>query len=114
MATVGVNASTPVGATAVAAAQWSVSNAHKTPQAAGTSGEVNFTADEIPRLAEYSASLYAKSPEEHASYLQYLCSFLFENLRLASVVFHLDTIRSTMQISSERPLPRNKHLQLPI
>ena len=51
--------------TAVAAAQWSANNA---PQTA--SSEVNFTAEEIPRLAEYSASLYAKTPEEHASYLQ--------------------------------------------
>lgn len=64
------NMSTPAGMTAVAAAQWSVSNASNGPQAATSSGEVNFTAEEIPRLAEYSASLYAKNAEEHASYLQ--------------------------------------------
>ncbi len=64
------NMSTPAGMTAVAAAQWSVSNASNGPQATATGGEVNFTAEEIPRLAEYSASLYAKTTEEHASYLQ--------------------------------------------
>lgn len=64
------NSTTPAGMTAVAAAQWSVSNASNRAQAASSSGEVNFTADEIPRLAEYSASLYAKTAEEHASYLQ--------------------------------------------
>lgn len=65
------NSTTPAGMTAVAAAQWSVSNSSNGPQATTSSGEVNFTAEEIPRLAEYSASLYAKTAEEHASYLQY-------------------------------------------
>ena len=64
------NSTMPAGMTAVAAAQWSVSNTNNGPQAAAASGEANFSADEIPRLAVYSASLYAKTPEEHASYLQ--------------------------------------------
>lgn len=75
MAAIAAHASSPAGATAVAAAQWSVTNAHNAPQAAGTSSEVSFTAEEIPRLAEYSASMYAKSPEEHASYLAYVAYF---------------------------------------
>lgn len=66
------NSLAPAGVTAVAAAQWSVSNANSSSQAAtlSSNGEVNFTASEIPRLAEYSASLYAKTAEEHASYLK--------------------------------------------
>lgn len=69
------NSLAPAGVTAVAAAQWSVSNANNSLQQAtapGSNSEANFTASEIPRLAEYSAALYAKTAEEHASYLQYL------------------------------------------
>ena len=66
------NSLAPAGMTAVAAAQWSVSNASSGPQATVSGSENNFNASEIPRLAEYSASLYAKTPEEHASYLQYV------------------------------------------
>lgn len=67
--------STPAGIAAVAAAQWSVSNSTKgqPPRTGAPSGpsEANFTKEDIPRLAEYSASLYAKTPEEHASHIQY-------------------------------------------
>merc|ERR1712071_8592 len=43
--------------------------------AAGGGAEVNFSQEEIPRMAEYSASLYAKTPEEHAYYLQYYTQY---------------------------------------
>ena len=37
---------------------------------AGGAVDVHFSQEEIPRMAEYSASIYAKTPEEHAYYLQ--------------------------------------------
>ncbi len=72
VATATSKASTPAGMTAVAAAQWSVSNtAHMPPStASGPNQESNFSKEDIPRMAEYSASLYAKTAEEQASYLQ--------------------------------------------
>ncbi|XP_046463939.1 RNA-binding protein 5-like [Daphnia pulex] len=75
------NSLAPAGMTAVAAAQWSVSNANNGPQATVSGNENNFTASEIPRLAEYSASLYAKTPEEHASYLQYYTQYYANQLQ---------------------------------
>ena len=83
VAAIAANTTTP-GTTAVAAAQWSVSNANTgsasssqvtAPAAAAVAAEVNYTSEEIPRLAEYSASMYAKTPEEHASYLQYYTQY---------------------------------------
>lgn len=69
MATTAAKSSTSgSGMAAVAAAQWSVSNAANNGSQAPV--DVNFTKEEIPRMAEYSASMYAKTPEEHASYLQ--------------------------------------------
>lgn len=78
VAAIASKASTPAGMTAVAAAQWSASNSSsgRQPPAAAPNPESSFTSEDIPRLAEYSASLYAKSAEEHASYLQYVF-FLF-------------------------------------
>lgn len=80
------NSLAPAGVTAVAAAQWSVSNANSSSQAAtlSSNGEVNFTASEIPRLAEYSASLYAKTAEEHASYLKYYTQYYTNQLQSSS------------------------------
>lgn len=69
MASAASKSSTPSGMAAVAAAQWSVSNATNNGTQAPVA-EASFTKEEIPRMAEYSASLYAKTPEEHASYLQ--------------------------------------------
>ena len=69
---------------ALAAAQWSHQN-HAKGSAVSPSEEAGSalpssassvtggcrTAEEIERLAEYSASLYAKTPEEKQSYLEY-------------------------------------------
>ena len=79
-------AGTPAAVTAVAAAQWSVSNAAQPQQNAPAAVvEVpNFTREEIPRLAEYSASMYAKTPEEHAHYLQYYTQYYTDQLQSAT------------------------------
>nr|CAD7405166.1 unnamed protein product [Timema cristinae] len=42
---------------------------------AGYASVTNYTAKDIPRLAEYSASLYATTTEEHATYLQYYTDY---------------------------------------
>lgn len=84
VAAIAAKASTPAAMTAVAAAQWSVSNANNGSAAASTSKEVNFTVEEIPRLAEYSASMYAKTPEEHASYLQYYTQYYTQQLQAST------------------------------
>lgn len=86
VAAIAANTTTP-GTTAVAAAQWSVSNANNrgllasSAQAvAPAAAEVSYTSEEIPRLAEYSASMYAKTPEEHNSYLQYYTQYYTNQL----------------------------------
>jgi hypothetical protein len=85
------NSLAPAGMTAVAAAQWSVSNANNVPQATASGIENTFTASEIPRLAEYSASLYAKTPEEHASYLQYIFSWMsYYEKKYAFIIINFD------------------------
>jgi len=89
VAALSVKTSTPAAITAVAAAQWSVSTnssgsgaSTKVAQAAAGGGaEVNFSQEEIPRMAEYSASLYAKTPEEHAYYLQYYTQYYTTQLQ---------------------------------
>lgn len=52
------------GNTAVEAAQWS-------HQKTGASEMNQYTLKDVPRLAEYSANLYAKTPEEKTTYLAY-------------------------------------------
>lgn len=73
VAAIAAKTSTPFGASAVAAAQWSSTNSNTPappPRAAPPPSETQFSAEDIPRLAEYSASLYAKTADEHTSYLQ--------------------------------------------
>ncbi|XP_067012533.2 RNA-binding protein 5 [Anabrus simplex] len=51
------------------------------PRSSSGSGDANanqFGAADIPRLAEYSASLYASSTEEHAAYVKYYTEY-YEN-----------------------------------
>ncbi|XP_063216962.1 RNA-binding protein 5-like isoform X2 [Bacillus rossius redtenbacheri] len=43
-----------------------------------SSAVTQYTESDIPRLAEYSASLYATTPQEHATYLQYYTEY-FQN-----------------------------------
>lgn len=52
------------GNVAVEAAQWS-------HQKAGNTEAGQYTLKDVPRLAEYSANLYAKTPEEKTTYLAY-------------------------------------------
>ncbi|XP_050741103.1 RNA-binding protein 5-B isoform X2 [Drosophila biarmipes] len=57
----------------------------KSSQASGNSGDIsavpptgldgNYTLADVPRLAEYSASLYATNPVEHAHYVQYYTDY---------------------------------------
>lgn len=39
-----------------------------------------YTLDDVPRLAEYSASLYATTPAEHAQYLQYYTEYYMSEI----------------------------------
>jgi hypothetical protein len=75
-------AGTPAGVPA----QWSVSNANQPQQNAPGAGTKvpNFTREEILRLAEYSASMDAKTPEEHAHYHQYNTQYYTNQLQSAT------------------------------
>lgn len=48
----------------------------------GTGGE--YTLADVPRLAEYSASLYASTPAEHAHYLQYYTEYYISEITKGS------------------------------
>ena len=59
---------------ALAAAQWSHQGANQpAPAEPAPTGQAptKYSDEEIERLAEYSAKMYAKTPEEKASYLEY-------------------------------------------
>lgn len=43
-----------------------------------------YTLDDVPRLAEYSASLYATTPAEHAHYLQYYTEYYIAEISSGS------------------------------
>ncbi|XP_075152877.1 RNA-binding protein 5-A-like [Haematobia irritans] len=43
-----------------------------------------YTLDDVPRLAEYSASLYATTPAEHAQYLQYYTEYYISEINSGS------------------------------
>ncbi len=62
-------------AAAMAAAQWSHSRAVATEMATtattAAEGVKRHSVEEVERLAEYSAEMYAKTPEEKAHYLEY-------------------------------------------
>ena len=64
------NPSAAVANAAMAAAQWSHQGKTKNG-VEETSESTKYSEDEIERLAEYSASLYAKTSEEKQSYLEY-------------------------------------------
>ncbi|KAM7353372.1 RNA-binding protein 5-A-like [Cochliomyia hominivorax] len=49
---------------------------------AGVTGE--YTLADVPRLAEYSASLYASTPAEHAHYLQYYTEYYISEITKGS------------------------------
>jgi RNA-binding protein 5/10 len=45
-----------------------------------------YTLDDIPRLADYSASLYATSPAEYTQYQQYYQQYYRNQITQASTV----------------------------
>ena len=59
---------------ALAAAQWT-NNTEELLKAKRALAGTNYSEAEIEQLAEYSASTYAKTPEEKAYYLQYYRDF---------------------------------------
>ena len=62
------------GGAALAAAQWT-NNTEELLKAKRALAGTNYSEAEIEQLAEYSASTYAKTPEEKAYYLQYYRDF---------------------------------------
>ncbi|XP_017063121.2 LOW QUALITY PROTEIN: RNA-binding protein 5-A [Drosophila eugracilis] len=54
----------------------------------------NYTVTDIPRLAEYSASVYASNPAEHAHYVQYYTDYYTTHLSKKSTDPHLTEANS--------------------
>jgi hypothetical protein len=48
-----------------------------------------YTLEDIPRLADYSASLYATSPAEYAAYQQYYQQYYRTQISQASIIWKL-------------------------
>lgn len=74
------------------------SNAYKSfgPTAAvlpsGSTG--NYTMADVPRLAEYSASLYATNPAEHTYFFQYYTDYYTAEIKKSSVDANLTEANS--------------------
>lgn len=49
-----------------------------------SSGSGQYTIADVPRLAEYSASLYATTPAEHAHYLRYYTEYYMSEITKGS------------------------------
>lgn len=59
-----------------------LTSAEMSSASSGTSAE--YTLADVPRLAEYSASLYANTPAEHAHYLQYYTEYYISEITKGS------------------------------
>lgn len=88
---VGPMATASMGNAAVEAAKWS-NQKPETP---------NYTIADVPRLAEYSANLYAKTPSERASYVQYYTNYYMEKIQKGETI-NIPSVQSTstMPVSS--------------
>ncbi|KAF6205360.1 hypothetical protein GE061_019531 [Apolygus lucorum] len=60
-----------IATAAVAAAQWSHQTTSSASEVSSSTTPATFKSSDVPRLAEYSASLYATNPQEKAAYLTY-------------------------------------------
>jgi len=54
----------------------------------------NYTLADVPRLAEYSASLYASNPAEHAYYVQYYTEYYTADINKNNRDSHLTEANS--------------------
>jgi RNA-binding protein 5/10 len=86
---VGPMATASMGNAAVEAAKWS-NQKPETP---------NYTIADVPRLAEFSANLYAKTPVERTSYVQYYTNFYTEKIQKGETI-NMPSIPSGQTISA--------------
>lgn len=73
------SSATPIGPMTAAEV---VAAATAASSSSGVAGQ--YTLDDVPRLAEYSASLYATTPAEHAHYLQYYTEYYISEISSGS------------------------------
>lgn len=46
--------------------------------------ETDYKLEDVPRLAEYSAQMYATTPQEHAAYVQYYTQYYTSQIQQVS------------------------------
>nr|CAD7585630.1 unnamed protein product [Timema genevievae] len=78
---------------------------------AGYASVTNYTAKDIPRLAEYSASLYATTTEEHATYLQYYTDY-YQNQVAQGGTISLPTQTQTDTVNAAAAAPATSTSEL--
>lgn len=52
--------------------------------------EADYKLEDVPRLAEYSAQMYATTPQEHAAYVQYYTQYYTSQISQVCVFYYLE------------------------
>lgn len=86
---VGPLATASIGNAAVEAAKWS-NQKPETP---------SYTISDVPRLAEFSANLYAKTPAEQTSYTQYYTNFYTEKIQKGETI-NMSSLQNVQPVSA--------------
>jgi RNA-binding protein 5/10 len=68
------------------------------PQHSAVGDLTQYTLEDIPRLADYSASLYATSPAEYTAYQQYYQQYYRTQISQASTVQKLINFKSKYSV----------------